>query len=128
MGKGIGLLQKRIEALELRLKSDERGIMAMEGRDAEKFSAGEEAEDLEKHLMELSEATLRQRAIVDNESAERRRLQSEQSSWMQELETHWYRQMQKLATKSQTLYLSLQIECFLSAKTWRKGLSNCTKS
>ena len=86
MGKGIGLLQKRIESLELRLKSDERGIMAMEGRDAEKFSAvAKRAEDLEKHLMELSEATLRQRAIVDNESAERRRLQSEQSSWMQEV-------------------------------------------
>ena len=58
----------------------------MEGRDAEKFSAvAKRAEDLEKHLMELSEATLRQRAIVDNESAERRRLQSEQSSWMQEV-------------------------------------------
>ena len=86
MGKGLSLLQKRIEGLELRLKSDERGIMAMEGRDAEKFSAvAKRAEDLEKHLMELSEATLRQRAIVDNESAERRRLQSEQSSWMQEV-------------------------------------------
>ena len=32
MGKGLSLLQKRIEGLELRLKSDERGIMAMEGR------------------------------------------------------------------------------------------------
>ncbi len=86
MGKGLSLLQKRIEGLEMRLKSDERGIMAMEGRDAEKFGAvAKRAEDLEKHLMELSEATLRQRAIVDNESAERRRLQSEQSSWMQEV-------------------------------------------
>ena len=80
--EGENKLQLSSEMLEsgwylLRLKSDERGIMAMEGRDAEKFSAiAKRAEDLERHLMELSEATLRQKAIVDGESAERRRLQS----------------------------------------------------
>lgn len=85
-GKGMNLLQQRIEGLEDRLKSDERGIMAMEGRDAEKFVAvARRAEELEKQLIELTDATLRQRAIVENEAAERRRLQSEQTSWMQEV-------------------------------------------
>ena len=86
MGKGLTLLQQRIEGLEGRLKSDERGIMAMEGRDAEKFVAvARRAEELEKQLIELTDATIRQKSIVDNESSERRRLQAEQSNWMQEV-------------------------------------------
>ena len=30
---------QRIDSLESRIKSDERGILAMEGRDAEKFES-----------------------------------------------------------------------------------------
>ena len=87
MGKGLSLLQQRIEGLEDRLKSDERGIMAMEGRDAEKnlWLLLDGLKNCEKQLIELTDATIRQKAVVDSESAERRRLQSEQSNWMQEV-------------------------------------------
>ncbi len=78
--RALSLMQKRFEAVESRLKADERGIIAMEGRDAEKFEGlARRAEQLEKYLVELSDMSLKQREELDAEASRRKLTQEEQT-------------------------------------------------
>ena len=77
--RALLLMQKRFEAVETRLKADERGIIAMEGRDAERFEGlTRRAEQLEKYLVELSDMSLKQRQELDAEADRRKLAQEEQ--------------------------------------------------
>ena len=84
--RALLLMQKRFEAVESRLKADERGIIAMEGRDAERFEGlGRRAEQLEKYLVELSDMSLKQRQELDAEAARRKRASEEQQNLVGEV-------------------------------------------
>lgn len=84
--RALLLMQKRFEAVESRLKADERGIIAMEGRDAERFEGlGRRAEQLEKYLVELSDMSLKQRQELDAEAARRKRASEEQQNLVAEV-------------------------------------------
>ena len=84
--KSLLLVQKRFEAIENRLKADERGIIAMEGRDADRFDGlSRRAEQLEKYLMELGDMSLRQRQHLDAETARQKRAREEQAQLMAEV-------------------------------------------
>ena len=62
------------------------GIIAMEGRDAERFDGlTKRAEQLEKYLVELSDMSLRQRQALDGESSRRKATQDEQQKLVKEV-------------------------------------------
>jgi hypothetical protein len=84
--RALAVMQTRFESLEGRLKADERGIIAMEGRDAERFdNLVKRAEQLEKYLVELSDMSLKQRQQLDAESARRKSTQDEQGKLVSEV-------------------------------------------
>jgi len=84
--RALAMMATRFESLEGRLKADERGIIAMEGRDAERFdNLVKRAEQLEKYLVELSDMSLKQRQQLDGESARRKSTQDEQAKLVSEV-------------------------------------------